>query len=73
MTCWRKVVPVLGSPMCRKTFGRAGSGSPDSVTARAVNRTTSRIVDEGALQPRLAGRGGLAADSNTRSPKYKLS
>ncbi len=35
-----------------------GAGAEGSVTARAVNRTTSRVADAGALQPRLAGRGG---------------
>src|SRR6516165_3599269 len=63
MTCCRKVVPVFGSPMCMTTLGRAGGpgtgsgGAAGSATASPVNRTTSRLVGEGARQRRLAGVG----------------
>ena len=40
ITCWIKVVPVLGSPMCRKTLACPVLG--------AANRYTSRILGDGA-------------------------
>jgi len=38
MTCCRKVVPVLGSPMCRNTFGRDGTGVRDIGNSLANRR-----------------------------------
>src|SRR5258708_26275469 len=72
MICWRDVVPVLGSPMCRITLGRVPAGV--SVTSCAANGTSQgweggRSGRLSRLEAAASQRAGRLTGSNP-GPEY---